>query len=347
MLSKVMKTCEAFRSEGFHSVTTIEFRLRNINYAEVQLELPDFGAPEAHPQVPTPSASSCTASSTAPSTAPSSKSSGVDGAESGAEVANGAGSVESDGVEGGAADTRHDGSDASPSVCPETADGQVCGTVDGEERAKSGVEGGADGDNERSAGRGGGEERDDVAAGVAQSRTVDPAACDAAGAEGSKKRPLEAIDDAARVDEDSGGYGAGRARNERLQSKVALRAAAAAVAAAGPAGRAPPPKLVFAQPFPIMRGHTAFLTFAATPVMRRPSPASDPPVGEGGIGVSRAGADSQKSDSSGDVRSESRGSCGGGSSTMDVDACEDQAVEGKGKEKEEDAEGSCVDTDGR
>lgn len=335
-------------------MTTIEFRLRTINYAEVQLEVPDFGTPKAEPQAPTPSASSCTP--------PSSNTSGDDTAGAGVAKVDGAGNVEGAMVTGeGATDTRQNGSDVNLSVSPEAAVGKLCAaTVEAEEPSKSGGEGVAGGDIEQSAAGGEGEIGDvsdvSVAAGVDQSGTTAPASGEAAvGAEDSKKRSREATSDAARVDEGNGECNSGgRARNERLQSKVALRAAAAAAAAAGPAGRKPPQKLVCAQPFPIMRGHTAFLTFAATPVMRQLAPPSDASiVGEGGAGVSKAGVDSQKSDGPGDVDSETRGGSGGGSGEMDVDACdacEGQAVEGKGERGGEEtvAVESCVNTtDGR
>ena len=64
----------------------------------------------------------------------------------------------------------------------------------------------------------------------------------------------------------------GRGRNERLQPKAVRRAAEAAAAERGGV-RKPPSKLLCAQPYPIMRGHTAFLTFATTPVAWRPTAA--------------------------------------------------------------------------
>lgn len=82
----------------------------------------------------------------------------------------------------------------------------------------------------------------------------------------SKKRARDQL--IGDTDRDTAEYGVGRGRSERLPSKSAIRAAELA-AARGVEPRAPR-KLVCAQPFPVMRGHTAFLTFATTPVARRP-----------------------------------------------------------------------------
>ncbi|CBJ27631.1 conserved unknown protein [Ectocarpus siliculosus] len=216
-IEQVMKTCEALRSEGFHSVSTIEFRLRNINYAEVEGIKPMEGDQAALPG--------------------SKKRSREEGGGSGA--------------------------------------------------ATPGVDDGA-------------------------SRT-------------------------------------GRGRNERLQPKAAIRAAEAAAEKVGGA-RKPPLKLVCAQPFPLMRGHTAFLTFATAPVSRQLGTAATAEATAAASGAPAGGAtsdgvdgseDGHKAGIAGDAeialnRSEgdaSGGGGGGGGGSGDrMDVCE-EGIDGKGKGK--------------
>ena len=81
----------------------------------------------------------------------------------------------------------------------------------------------------------------------------------------SKKRARDQL--VSGTDRDTVEYGVGGGRSERLPSKSAIRAAE--LAAARGAEPRTSRNLVWLQPFPVMWGHRAFLTFATTPVARR------------------------------------------------------------------------------
>ena len=295
-----MKTCEALRLEGFHSVTTIEFRLRTINYAEVQLEVPDFGSHHAPVQGPAQSSASksrtgesgATASandvdSASPEPVVGSIAVGGDKVETGrivAAVENRTGGNGRDGSEGVLAVSES----VSESASEVTSNTTPCSSaVDGVDSAKElsgsnsltslallggredGVENGASvvvrdhRDGGDAVGSQGGSPAE---AGFGDSSAVDRVTA----VDSAKKRPRQ---------EDEEGKAAlhvahvGRGRNERLQPKAVTRAAEAAAVLRGGV-RKPPSRLLCAQPYPTMRGHTAFLTFATTPVARRPEAAA-------------------------------------------------------------------------
>lgn len=333
-----MKTCEALRSEGFHSVTTIEFRLRTINYAEVQLDVPDFGFYPAASPAPTAITKSDGGGDRGAASAV-----GLDSGAVRAGVANGGG-----GMDGG--------SSAAPNTASATVDGAA---VDGSEvappaqsaslvgckpSAAGGEENGHGADGKKEVPKGCesatstecGGKQDGVSRG-GESVTPDNdgannVACDASAdaVAGSKnKRPREETGDAGAAQAEEG-FNAGRGRNERLQPKAAIRAAAAATAAATAkgVGRKPPLKLVCAQPFPTMRGHTAFLTFATTPVVR-PPPAAAARVEAGAEG---AVTEARSTAGSADVDSALNAPNNGAGEEMDV-GCEEKEVEGEGKGK--------------
>ncbi|CAM9262480.1 unnamed protein product [Scytosiphon promiscuus] len=313
-IEQVMKTCEALRSNGFHSVTTIEFRLRNINYTEVQLDVPDFGS--FLPSAP-PAPATASAAATLPGSLSASAVSSVGGSDG-----NGAASAEAPKApadkaqvdfETAAARRNAGGGDGASKVG--TAEGaESCGT-DGSK--VSNVEVSSSGEKENGT-------------------LTEPSS-----APETKKRPRQEA--SAGVVEgtgaDDGVVRAGRGRNERLPPKAALRAAEAAAQKRGT--RKPPLKLVCAQPFPLMRGHTAFLTFAATPVARQlgaaAAAAAVVPRAEG-TRDSRADGQARGVPGGDDVKTVHNegatsgvSSGGGGSSALPV--CEEGIVDRRGKEK--------------
>lgn len=261
-----MKTCKALRSEGFHSVTTIEFRLRTINYAEVQLDIPDFGSPDT-PLKRRPITSATPVKITDTRSAASGGVTGISydkGGGGSCTVVSETGLRENKGTCPSAVSTEQEvDAGATLSVAAgltgmESSDTSHENTV-ASVGARDAIEGltASSFDTSSAAGEKGvvGVEKN----GVVKSDT----AAAASYVSGSHKRH--------RGDEEGDVVcNTGRGRNERLQPKAAIRAAEAAAASAAAAGRGgkckPPLKLVCAQPFPLMRGHTAFLTFATTPV---------------------------------------------------------------------------------
>ena len=300
-----MKTCEALRAEGFHSVSTIEFRLRTINYAEVQLEVPDFGSrPTPLPaRAPSsiPSTSESRSGVISATLSPVVESTTVDGKD--VDTGKAAAAVENRTGGNGLDDSQHISavSQAVPgSLSEDTANTTSC-------TAEAGAVGGVDGVKElsqpdlpdRSDNRLSPVVRD-VCHGVDSTTTAVASECgglekcglsDRTGASSAKKRPRE--EDAEGAPVANGALGiehVGRGRNERLQPKAVKRAAEVAAAERGGV-RQPPSKVLCAQPYPIMRGHTAFLTFATTPVTRRPA------------AVAAAAAATQSSSAAGGTRS--------------------------------------------
>lgn len=308
-----MKTCEALRSEGFHSVATIEFRLRTINYAEVQLEVPDFGSDPAVVRGPAGSSGAGATRDVVPRTRQENDGSrGSNGEDAGRTAAATARETDT---------SAHDKSSKAAAVSSGAADNTPPAVeADGvsDENVTNGkgcLEGCDDGSLTKSVVTQSGEVATSCngQSGEGSSTSGNPAAS------GLSKRPREEAGDGGLPEADEL-FKAGRGRNERLQPKAAMRAAAAAAAAKGGAGKAPV-KLVCAQPYPTMRGHTAFLTFATTPVQRRPAVA----VTVEAMGVSAAA----ESASSGCVHGESNPSNGG--SGMDV-VRGDEEGEGTGTE---------------
>ncbi|CAM9360186.1 unnamed protein product [Hapterophycus canaliculatus] len=317
-IEQVMKTCEALRSQGFHSVTTIEFRLRNINYTEVQLDVPDFGSipPPTALTSATATTEAAAALSEAPSasTAPSAEGGDKNGAahagaqeEAAHEAQDGGGNV------GG---NRDAGLDSGRAATRTPQENQLAGedgsNVSNVEVSVSGEKGNG-------------------------------AATEPTSALETKKRPRE--EEAGTGCPEGEAHGGvmlrvGRGRNERLPPKAALRAAEAAAEKRGT--KKTPLKLVCAQPFPLMRGHTAFLTFAATPVSRQlGATGATAPTAEGAEGNS---ADGQRTSAASgrDVKSAWKGgptggnvgSGTGGFSATDVCEQERVDVQGKGKAKD-------------
>ena len=331
---QVMKTCEALRSAGFHSVTTIEFRLRNINYAEVQLDVPDFGSNPATP-APAPAAALKKASEVPSSTE------SAPPTPDGSNGAAGTGAPES--TEGVLAREEPDESMRKAS----------------EKEKKEGL--GADGNGVTA-------DVDKAADSVAASRggaspKENGSACSPAAGSGSNKRPREGAsasgdapgesgvgDGGGDGDGDGEASNAGRGRNERLPPKAAIRAAEAAARQGG--ARKPPMKLVCAQPFPLMRGHTAFLTFATTPVARQLGTAAavtadGAAVGADGAAIAAAVAEEGESGSiSGGLEGESShtGNDGSGCGTDSGDGC---GIEGGGEMDVCEEEGATGEAKGR
>lgn len=284
-LPKVMKTCEALRAEGFHSVSTIEFRLRTINYAEVQLEVPDFGSRHTPLSARAPSSAPLVSESRS-GVISTSLSLVVESVAVGREVDPGevAAAVENRTGDNGRDGSKHISavSEAVPESLPEDTASTISCT------AGVGAAGGVDGVKELS-------QRDlsdngvsavvvDVCHGVDSTTTAVASEReglekggldDSTAVSSAKKRPREEDAEGAPVANGALGIGhVGRGRNERLQPKAVKRAAEVAAAERGVV-RQPPSKVLCAQPYPIMRGHTAFLTFATTPVARRPAAAAE------------------------------------------------------------------------
>ena len=260
-MMQVMKTCEALRFEGFHSVTTLECRLRPINYAEVQLDTPDFGSPVVSVAAPPIAASQGQVAASAPSssedrevieiatgTAKESYAGGSNGVEGTTctpppqESENGKGMKATDREKSGDDSSRIRVRDKEEAAVDRAVDHAVGIEHAGQRVVNSGVK------------------DTTTAVGDSKDHPVTESAKE------SKKRARDEPTEGC-ADTDSTEFGVGRGRNERLQSKAAIRAAeAAAVSGAKPRMLH---KLVCAQPFPVMRGHTAFLTFATTPVAPR------------------------------------------------------------------------------
>lgn len=343
-----MKTCEALRSAGFHSVTTIEFRIRNINYAEVQLDVPDFGCNPAAPAAAGAKPSSGESRSSSHTAMP-------DGS-SGAAAAGLPASTEG----AGAVERGHHGTVAAgDGAAVNVADGEGSRVSGGNDVSKASEKAGLAGDRQGNGAVGdddnAGDNAGDIVAACAESASPkeNRAVRAAAAGSASTKRPRE--EPCANIETSGEGVGvleAGRGRNERLPPKAAIRAAEALARKAGE--RKPPIKLVCAQPFPLMRGHTAFLTFAATPVARPVGPAVAA-ASDGAIALSAREARGGRVDgqntrpggglggesnhtggggSSGGTGSGSGGGGGGGVGGMDVCAEEGVAGEGKGKRVE-------------
>eukprot|EP00752_Nemacystus_decipiens_P006808 g6111.t1 len=345
-IEQVMKTCEALRLAGFHSVTTIEFRLRNINYAEVQLEVPDFGG---SPSTSASTSASASISTPSPAPAPAAKPSEVPSSTASASGAtpdrsNGVAAAGAPSSKGGSTEEEKDGSTRKASV------------KEMEGLSSGGDGNGAIGDVDKPA--------DNVAAcGEGSTPRENGSASASAAVSGSHKRPREGVntgDDAPAESSDGDGDGdgvgeggagvpnAGRGRNERLPPKAAVRAAEAAAAQGG--AREPLMKLVCAQPFPLMRGHTAFLTFATTPVARELGTAMEAAAGgavsaeeaKGKGGSMRGGLEGESNragvDESGGGAGSGMGGIGGG---CEMDAREEgvaSAGTGKGREADKPAD---------
>ncbi|CAM9242860.1 unnamed protein product [Ectocarpus sp. 4 AP-2014] len=337
-IEQVMKTCEALRSEGFNSVSTIEFRLRNINYAEVQLDVPDFGSNEA----------AAAAASTVSESPAASATTDHDGNSSNSAVGSRA-HGEADGRPTGVVTVEPRTDDGDSGVPPAVVEEKGAGHVSAQDGAKVSSQEEASGVGENGvAAKGCHDNPGDAAA--PSSEGMKPMEGDQAAVPDSKKRPRE----------EGGGSGSGvatpgvddvasrtgRGRNERLQPKAAIRAAEAAAEKVGGA-RKPPLKLVCAQPFPLMRGHTAFLTFATAPVSRqlgaattaKATAAAAGAISDGVEGGSEDGhkasivgaAESALDRSEGDANGGGGG--GGGRDSGDrMNVCE-EGIDGKGKGK--------------
>lgn len=341
-----MKTCEALRSAGFHSVTTIEFRLRTINYAEVQLDVPDFGSDPA-----------ATAAAAKPSGVPSATASApTPDSSNGVAAAGALVSVEGAGA-GASAEKGGNGADASGGGgAAVAADAKEAGGSSGGDGSKASEKEGLDG-----GGNGGMADVDDeatdnvAASGESASATKNGSASAPAAVSGSSKRPredasFEATGEDGDVDGDGGAPSAGRGRNERLHPKAAIRAAEVVPGKGG--AKKPPMKLVCAQPFPLMRGHTAFLTFATTPVARQLGiAAAGGATAAVSTGETKGGSvDGQNASLGGELEGESNhaggggsgggadsGSSGGGGGGGEMDMCEEgvageEKSKGKGRE---------------
>lgn len=342
-----MKTCEALRSAGFHSITTIEFRVRNINYVEVQLDVPDFGS---NPAAAAPAVAA------KPSEAPSSAASAPTPDGSNDVAAAAAPGVTEDTGDAGKGD--HGGGDGALVV----ADAKQVGgsVVEEKDGSKAGEKEGLDGDGGGVAG-----DVDNTAHNAAATReSATPKengiANAQAGVSGSSKRPREEASASGEVpaergdggvgvgdgDGDGGISNAGRGRNERLHPKAAIRAAEAVAGKGG--ARKPPMKLVCAQPFPLMRGHTAFLTFATTPVARllesAAAAAEDGATTAVSAEKSKGGSVGEQNASlGGGLEKESNLTRGGG----EMDVCEEKGVAGEGKGKVRDPEKPAECAEGR
>ncbi|CAM9579688.1 unnamed protein product [Ectocarpus sp. 8 AP-2014] len=338
-IEQVMKTCEALRSEGFHSVSTIEFRLRNINYTEVQLDVPDFGSNEA----------AAAAASTVSKSPAASAATDHDGSSSNSAVAGGGARGEVDGSPTGAVTVEQETGNGDSGVPPAVVEAKGTSGVSTQDGAKVSSQEEASGVGEKGVtAKGCHENASDVAA--PSSEGIKPMEGDQAAVPDSKKRPREegGGSGAATPGVDDGASRTGRGRNERLQPKAAIRAAEAAAEKVGGA-RKPPLKLVCAQPFPLMRGHTAFLTFATAPVSRQLGTAATAEATAAASGAAAGGAtsdgvggseDGHKASIAGDTESalnrsegDAGGGGGGGGGSGDrMDVCE-EAIDGKGKGK--------------
>lgn len=265
---QVMKTCESLRAEGFNSVTTIEFRLRSINHCEIKLQVPDFGSP-------------LTSSRAAPAAAETSPDvvEPIDGGGKAAPV--GAGDQapvdhRPQGDEESGATTKKGGNQeeaeaegsAAPGVAsaaaPALAAGSATDGVGDDEARKSAsaspaeaVSGAASGSD--AGGTGGGERTGQTRNG--QDAANDPAEDRATSNKRPREPDTETAANGARKRPQTGG-GSRRPSDEQEGPEATPRPLAAPALSA-------PQKMLCAQPYQIMRGHTAFLTFATTPVSRR------------------------------------------------------------------------------
>lgn len=279
-----MKTCEALRSEGFHSVTTIEFRLRSINHTAVKLETPDFGysaarsEPTSQPAASASTPSSTTAAaSTAASTAQLSSTllSGIAPSDRGENATeNGGGSVQASNGACLAATVTFEGGVASGSGRREATTTMV-DSMD-VPKAQAQLENSAACDMGRDSTNGSGKATsgksadadDDAKPKNDESSASNPGAiCDGANMKsesakaGKHKRSREEPEGVDRAREATRIDTAGDPSKYVERKKPPPKAA-------GIDPTKPPIHIVCAQPYPIMRGHTAFLTFATTPVVR-------------------------------------------------------------------------------
>lgn len=257
-------------------MTTIEFRLRTINYAEVQLEVPDFGSPETAPM-----SSSVTATSSA------------------SEIHSGKQRQTKEPVveRGDNGEVRSGTAVADIRGLPESSSGE-CVSSSASSGAPENVHEAArpiDGENRIS--QEGTTEQDGTVPTTVTNTTFEVHVTSASHDDPttSVKRPREEATDDRGVPHEERVFNAGRGRNERLLPKAARAAAAVG-------GQKGPPKFVCAQPFPTMRGHTAFLTFAIRPLtpvsatagagttaeVQAVPPLTSIGIAEGGQGASRS-----------------------------------------------------------
>lgn len=254
---KVMKTCEALRTEGFHSVTTIEFRRRSIGHMEVNFEVPDFGYSIRASAQSSPKATSTSAWS---GQAASLK---VESAEKGDLAANGEDSVEA------RLSTSRDG-EGEAGVREAGLPAAVRLEIDAQSESDKAFKGdGITGNNatggETESAISKSESGQDSTTRIGKGQAVGGAAASAA-SDKSMTIPSK------RLREES--------ESSQQKSNGNARSADGVVRATSSDRRKPPPRaagmdeskpslqLVCAQPHPIMRGHTAFLTFATKPVLR-------------------------------------------------------------------------------
>lgn len=280
--AQVMKTCEALRLEGFHSITTIEFRLRSINHTEVKLEVPDFGCSPV-PATPAPENDPLakTSPSSVPPPAPAHSNVSASSPETGlAEMGGGSPKNGKNGVPVAEVGSRLDAA-----VIPDV-DIEREGPV---QKAKAPVESiEVEATPEQT------EKRETVEQGVDSSKSNGGASSEEATETDNLKQKSDGTFNSGEggtenVGDNVSGSAAKalsnkRSREEPISTDRARREAESADAgdygvdnyrkksppkAAGIDPTKPPAQLVCAQPYPIMRGHTAFLTFATTPVVRQ------------------------------------------------------------------------------
>lgn len=295
-----MKTCEALRSEGFHSVTTIEFRLRTINHAEVRLEVPDFGS------APAPaSAASATVESGHVFSGEGSAAGDVivDKGRGGVKVTKELSATGKAGAE--KSDVAQGDSPARISEAPiqEMASNRaIGGGGNGNTSSKNAPDQTTDREHEPSA--------SGVVAGNSHQ--------DSAG--GANKRQRESVQEGEEDGEnivavvtpagaETKANGDGRGRESNDHGRTGRDGAGSF---RGPETK-PLTSLVCASPYPTMRGHTAFLTFATTPVSRRPvveaasgaageeGKATDVDCHDGTVGIDAASQVNRKNDDEMDI----------------------------------------------
>lgn len=321
-----------------------DFGSNPANSAPAAAAKPSPQVPSATASAPTPDGSNGVAAAGAPATGDGTDAAGKGDHGSGVTAGGGGGPVAvGDATEAGGLSGEDGTKDGSKAGEKESFDGDGNGVVGHVDKAADTVV---------------------VADGESASPKENGSSSAPAAVSGSNKRPREEANervDAPGENGDGGGgvSNAGRGRNERLQPKAAIRAAEA-VAAKGGALK-PPTKLVCAQPFPLMRGHTAFLTFATTPVARElgtaVAAAAEEETAVSAEEAKGGSVDGQSASVGGGLEGTSNpagagdgggggsdGGSGAGRGGGEMDVCKEEAVagEGKGKGREVEKPSDCA-----
>ncbi|CAN0195221.1 unnamed protein product, partial [Discosporangium mesarthrocarpum] len=297
-MEQVMKTCEVLRQEGYHEISTIELRIRNFTVTEAVLEKLDFtsgtpggASPARDGEAGDPDLQAAGAGG---GQGEDSSLSGDGGGIAGEEGAGGVGV----GVE-----VEVDRRQLNGAVKGEGA--LTNGKLPGKKRSREGVAGGGEfggggGDSLVEVGVGSREEVAVAAVGgkVGKSVKLDKKETSRVGMEfeAESESGAGSPEEAGEGSEDRALSSSGSGSTQTTESGKWSLAGEGAAVAAGLGHVEPPGVKLCAQPVPVMRGHTAFLTFATTPLEYTPAEKSKGEEAAENIGGAGLGAEAGKID---------------------------------------------------